>query len=230
MLNWRFRITGVNRRRGIRQPGRWMRYCAWLEAATTETATRTVVTSRLFMCVLRARQFSVHSESDVMSLTKTRLPETAGWAQVALSATVYRFSGSNPFLLLLATISSAVVVQQQEQIACLDDGGIRGLTGLTEPENLAAVRVEREELPSRLLGQAEQRVADDHRIAQKQRDILGLPHDVDDPLVAARGRLQRGHAHGLAADDQRLPVQDRGDGARRRAGRPRILPKPCAIG
>src|SRR6185295_10858990 len=55
----------------------------------------------------RVRHFSVHSESDATSLTKIRWPETAGWAQVALSATVYRFSGSNPVLLLLATISSA---------------------------------------------------------------------------------------------------------------------------
>src|SRR5712692_4585356 len=42
-----------------------------------------------------------------------------------------------------------VVVQKQEKIACLDDGGIRGLAGLTEPENLAGDRIEREELPSR---------------------------------------------------------------------------------
>ena len=55
--------------------------------------------------VPRARHFSVHSESDATSLTKIRLPETVGWAQVALSATVYRFSASNPFRLLLATIS-----------------------------------------------------------------------------------------------------------------------------
>ena len=123
-----------------------------------------------------------------------------------------------------------VVVQQEQKIAGLDDGGIRGLTGLTEPQNLAGLRVEREELASRLLGQAEQGVADDDRIAQKQRDILGLPHDVDVPLAGAPGRLQRGHAHGLAADDQRLVVQDRRDGARRRAGRPRILPEPRAIG
>ena len=53
----------------------------------------------------RARHCSVHSESDATSLTKTRLPETVGWAQVALMATVYRFSSSNPLRLLRATIS-----------------------------------------------------------------------------------------------------------------------------
>src|SRR5207247_4754376 len=61
-----------------------------------------------------------------------------------------------------------VVVEKQEKTAGLDDGGVRGLPGLTEPENLAALRIEREELPSRLLGQAEQDVTDDDRIAQKQ--------------------------------------------------------------
>ena len=52
-------------------------------------------------------QFSVHSVSEETSLTNTRLPEMVDCAQVALSATVYRLSGSNLVWLLLATISSA---------------------------------------------------------------------------------------------------------------------------
>ena len=65
-----------------------LRSGAWPEAATTETATRKVVASRVFMCALPTnrsqisfvflRQFSVHSVRDIWSLTKTRLPETAG--------------------------------------------------------------------------------------------------------------------------------------------------------
>jgi hypothetical protein len=43
-----------------------------------------------------APHFNVQSANDVTSLTNTRLPEMAGWAQVELSATVYRFTGSNP--------------------------------------------------------------------------------------------------------------------------------------
>src|SRR5262245_995480 len=54
-----------------------------------------------------AAQFNVQSANDVTSLTNTRLPEMAGWAQVALSATVYRFTGSNPVRLPRATINSA---------------------------------------------------------------------------------------------------------------------------
>src|SRR5262245_54642673 len=54
-----------------------------------------------------ATQLNVHSDNDVMSFTNTRLPEMAGCAQVALSATVYRLNGSNPVRLLRATINSA---------------------------------------------------------------------------------------------------------------------------
>ena len=53
-------------------------------------------------------QFSVQSASDSMSRTKIRLPEMAGADQVALSATVYVFSGSNSPMSARATISFAL--------------------------------------------------------------------------------------------------------------------------
>src|SRR5262245_38174747 len=53
-------------------------------------------------------QFTVQSDTVEMSLTRIRLPEKAGAGHVALSATVYVFSGSNPPGVLLATINSAL--------------------------------------------------------------------------------------------------------------------------
>ena len=169
LLNWRFRMTGVQ---SVASAG--SRIAVAPRACPAATATGDQGSEHGCSCV-RAVQFSVHSESDVTSLTKIRLPETAGWAHVALSATAYRFKRFEPVAAAPRHNQLGVVVQQEEKTAGLDDGGIRGLTGLTEPEHLAGVRVEREELASRLLGQAEQGIADEHRIAQEQRDLRRSP-------------------------------------------------------
>src|SRR5262245_31497164 len=224
LLNCRFTIAdaSVAATAGSRC---WTWFRASLATPAIETATSTANTNGLVISSIQRpqRQRRRVFDEDAIPRNRRLRPGRA----VRDSVSLHRFESS---LTAPRHDQLAIVVQQEQKSAGFDDGGVRRLPRRSEPENLAASRVEREELPSRLLGEAEQRVADDDRIAEKERDVPGLPHQVDGPLVAAPGRLQCGHAHRLTADDQRALVPDRRDRARRRAGPPWVLPESRAAG
>jgi hypothetical protein len=62
----------------------------------------------------------------------------------------------------LATINFRIVVEQEEEIASLDHCGVLGLSGPSQPQALADLRIDTEELTACPMRQAEQRIGDDN--------------------------------------------------------------------
>src|SRR5437899_2904212 len=137
---------------------------------------------------------------------RTPLFKITGCAQVGLSATEYLRSGSNPFALFLATISSASLVRKKSTEPA---STIAALSAFGSPQSGAVARIEAEELPAFEVGEAEQEVAAHHRRVHVHPDVLVLPDRFGDPFRAAFQHLDAHHAVVEAREDQSLPIQNR---------------------
>ena len=109
-----------------------------------------------------------------------------------------------------------VVVQKEKQIIRLDKSSVGCLPRPVEPQDLASRRIDGEEPATVQMGQTEQRVANDHRVAQEHGDFLGFPDDIHDPLVFTSDRFERHHAPVMTAYYDRLTIEDWRDGLDKR--------------